>query len=148
MTLEEILKSLKKGDVKVYEYEKAPEGYSNTIIVVLTENGEYQFRLKTKYDYFIPHSHNIEDLLEQIKEDDVFDWTEIDYEVFIPREELKSEVKQLEKALINACRFLSGEITCTSCHFKQECNVHLSSNNCVENIYNYFLEKAKSNEFR
>lgn len=145
MTLEEFLKSLKKGECKKCE---TTDDCHRVIKVFRFDDGTYTAYLNDNSSRGVYRVGSIENVLKEINDRFFEHWTEFDYEVFKDREELKEENAQLKKALKMACGFIEGKIVCSECPFDMNCNKDTSRGDCIKILCEYFLEKAKSNEFR
>lgn len=132
MTLEEILKSLKKGEIRQYE---TVDEYNHCHIIEVrrNENGLYGITLEKKYT--LGFYYSIEEIFNELKNYYWTQWSELNYKIYKDRSELKEENAQLKKALELACDC----IECSSfCPLYSTCN----KNDCFTTLYKYFLKKA------
>jgi hypothetical protein len=68
-------------------------------------------------------------------------WLEYDYEIYKTRVELKSEVKQLEKALIRACEIIEDGEICSECPATNSC-LENSDITCAKIIFDCLMKEA------
>jgi hypothetical protein len=161
MKLADFVKGLKVGELVYVEQKEAAS--SRAMQLWRTKEGKYNFIFEG--DDFSNEFETADDVLfsKEFFEtaDDVFfrkafetagelldyiakhfaDWLACDYEVYKSREELKREIKQLEKALKSACKIIEGGEICLECPATNSC-LENSDITCAENIYNALMKEA------
>lgn len=131
MKLADFVKGLKVGEY--LKLETPDENCRDIIIWRAPVTGGYYFASDDESygDFETP-----EELLKCLKTN----WLECDYEVYKSREELKSEVKQLKKALKSACKIIEDGEICSECPANNFC-FH-SDRTCAEDIFYTLMKEA------
>lgn len=133
MKLEEILKTLKKGERIKYETsdgQKAITAYINDL-------DEYSIILHINFEsmgIYIGSFAKIENVIECLKDFYAYEWTEVEFEVYKNRAELKAEIKKLKEILLEACDL----IDCAYCPISMNCS---DVDDCKYQIFEWFLNK-------
>ena len=138
MTLEEILKSLKKGEIRQYE---TVDEYNHCHIIEVrrNENGLYGITLERKYT--LGFYDSIEEIFNELKNYYWAQWSKLNYEIFKDRLELKAENAKLEKALKSACKIIDDVVICSECPTNNFCKKK-SGGTCAEKIFDNLLKEA------